>query len=789
MRSLTPEKVFVHVGRLLIQWPKLAMSLLALCFVITALQLPKLRIDTSAESFLLPNHPLILNFDEFRNEFGRDEFFVVVVSGMDVFSLDSLAALRDFHLAIEKEVGNLQSVESLVNVRSIYGSGDDLIAEDLLETFPESEEDLAVIRERIRGKDIYYDRLINRDEDTIAIMVKLLPFTIIKNADGSETRLNMGDAQIAHASDEIRAVADRFEPRFHGGKVYIGGTPAMGSYLSQVIQKDFGIFTAIAILMVGLVLAVLFRRASGVLIPLTIMVIAIVYCIGVMPILGFPIQITTSILPTFLLAVCVGDAVHLLTFFYRHYDEGATKEAAILYALGHTGTPVLFTTLTTMAGLATFLISDIQPVVSLGLFSAIGTAVAFFLTIITLPVLIMLSPIRRKVLVPTEEKVADTGWFHRMTRFSIWLTTQHPWKIVLFSLTVFVVALVQVPGLRFSQDSLGWLPVDNPVRQAIYKIEEKITGSTPVEVVIDTGQKQGALDPVFLKRVDQWISGIRGKEMAGVKVISVNSLVDMVKETNQAFNGNTPAAYRIPDDRELVAQELLMIEMDEADDLYAFTDRDFSKLRITVIVPWHDAVVYEKFLDHLAADYQKVVGSEHAMHFTGITPIFSELLTAMMYSASKSYLLAGMAILLMMALMLRSAVDGFLAIIPNLIPIVATIAFMVLVDMPMDVFTVLIGSIAMGICVDDTIHFMHGFKTSLRRQGSAAVAIDETLTLSGRALIMTSVVLFWGFLTFTLSDLSGMRNFSSMMALCIALALVSNFLLCPALMMLRYGRK
>lgn len=780
---------FVRLGKILITWPKVTLVILSVGFLFMVLQLPRLYMDTSAEGFLLPGSTPIVNYDKFRREFGRDEFFIVIITGVDVFSLDFLETLRDFHQALEIDVSQLQSVESLVNVRSIYGENDDLVAEDLLETFPETEADLQVIKERIRGKDIYYDRLINRAEDTVAILVKQLPYILVKNEDGTETYHNMSDTEISKGSSEIQAVADKFNERFKGGKVYIGGTPAMGSYLSKVIQHDFAAFTTAALLMVAFVLVLLFKRASGVFIPMTVMTIGIVSCMAAMPILGYPMQITTSMLPTFLLTVCVGDAVHLLSIFYRQYDHGASKEDALLYALDHTGTAVLFTSLTTTAGVLSFFISDIQPVASLGLFAAMGSMVAFLLTIITIPVMITLMPIKRKVVIKNFDEMKESGLFYIFTKFCIHLSTTHPRKIVIFTVIFSVVAFMQIPNLRFSQDSLAWLPDDNSVKQAVFKVEEKITGSTPIEIVIDTGVKQGALDPLFLHKIDGWLTSLKGNELAGVKVISINSLIELIKETNQAFNGNKSENYKIPDDQKLIAQELLLIEMDEADDLYAFTDRDFSKLRITLILPWNDAVVYRKFQESLAESYHQALGDNYKMHLTGVTPIFSVLLTEMIQSAAESYLIAAIVITFMMITLMRSFINGLLSMIPNILPIMTTVAFMSVVDIPMDVFTVLIGSIALGLCVDDTVHFMHGFKTHYARHGDAVQAIEDTLMSTGKALITTSIVLFCGFLTFMLSDLTSMRNFSMLMALCIVLALLSDFIIAPALMLLRYGRK
>ncbi len=785
------EHLFVALGRVFIKHPKTSLLIIFIVFSSLLAQLPRLRIDTSAESFLHPDAPSIVNYNKFRYEFGRDEFFVVMVSGQDIFDIDFLRTFSDFHQALDNNVSRLQSVESLVNVRSIYGDGDDLIAEDLLDSFPETEADLIAIKERIQGKDIYYGRLINEAEDTAAIFIKLVPFEMITLDDGSEIYRNLEDADMVAGTKEIEAIIEQFQHQFKG-EIYLGGTPALGSYMSTLIQKDFGIFTTVAILMVSIILAFLFRRASGVIIPILVMAIGITGCISLMPVLNYPMQITTSILPSFLLAVCVGDAVHLLSIFYRRYDEGVEKNAAMLYALSHTGVAVLFTSLTTAAGLLTFSFSEIQPIASLGLFAALGSIVAFILTVTMVPVLITIFPLKRRALSASgaDDAMKEGGPLWHFTKFCIFISTEHSKKVVVVALLLAAVALSQLPNLRFSQDSLTWLPDHIPVKIAIQKVEEKITGSMPMEIVIDTGKPQGALDPVFLRKMELWLKSLEGQTFATVKVLSINSLLNLIKETHQAFNGNQPEAYILPDDKELIAQELLLIEMDEADDLYAYTDSNFQKLRITLILPWSDAIVFKDFQNEILKSYEQHVGKAEAdVNLTGLIPVFSTMFTAMITSAANSYMIAALAITLMMIILMRGLVDGLISMVPNLLPIIIVLAFMTIVDIPMDVFTVLIGSIALGLCVDDTVHFMHGFQVNFKKHGCAKMAIEETLLTTGKALVITSIVLFCGFLTFMLSDLHNMDNFGMLTAICIVLALLADFVVAPALMMLRYGNK
>ncbi|NRA40668.1 MAG: MMPL family transporter [Pseudomonadales bacterium] len=790
---------FVHLGRYLLRYPKTALSLIILQMLILMSALPRMTVDTSAEGFLYDNAEPIVRYDAFRQEFGRDEFFVVAITGVDVFSLAFLEKLEMLHRRLEQRLDKLQKVESLVNVRSIYGEGDDLIAEELLETMPVDAAEVAIIKQRVQAKPVYYDRLINRDETAVAVMVKLIPFVQTGFEDGEAVYENLSEEEIYAAYNDILAIVAEVEDQFPENSLHVGGTQAIGSYMGTVLQKDFGQFTAVALLMVMVFLWTLFRRVSGVLIPIMVMIIGIVSCISLMVWMGFPMQITSSILPSFLLAVCVGDSVHLLSIFYHQYDSGDSKEGAILHALEHTGTAVLFTTLTTAAGLLTFATSEIRPVASLGLFAAIGSVVAFSTTILLIPVLLKLFSIKHKQLGDGQSAedfdpthMNQNSPIYKFTQACIFLAANHPKKISAFAVSLMVAACLIVPQIRFAQDALEWFPDDTPTKLAVQTIEREITGSLPFEIMIDSGEKQGVLDPAFLQRLDDWVESLKTTTLNGVDVVTASGLTTLIKETHQAMHNNSLDEYRVPNDRELIAQELLLIELDQADDLFQFTNKEFSKTRVTIIMPWGDSILFAQMQKELEQHYADAMGDmldDYPIQITGVIPVFSKMFTSMISSAATSYFFAFAVICIMMITLLRSPIDGLISMIPNLLPILLVLSFMTIVDIPLDVFTVLIGSIALGLCVDDTVHFMHGFKSAYKKHGDTLLAIEQTLFSTGKAMLITTVVLVFGFLTFTLSELKNMDLFGVLTAACIFMALLADFLIAPALMIVRYGIK
>jgi hypothetical protein len=217
---------------------------------------------------------------------------------------------------------------------------------------------------------------------------------------------------------------------------------------------------------------------------------------------------------------------------------------------------------------------------------------------------------------------------------------------------------------------------------------------------------------------------------------------------------------------------------------------------MTIIVPWVDSINYTGLIsrvrEHFSENYtshEQFKDSVESVTVTGLTAILAQTFSEMLVSTAQSYALAGAVISLMMIVLLGSLRTGLLSMLPSLLPITMVLALMQVFAMPLDMFTLLIGSIAIGLTVDDTVHFMHGFRRAYHEHGDPARAIHETLHSTGKAMLVTTIVLALGFLIYTQSTLNNMFNFGTLTGLCIILALVADFILAPALMMLAYKKR
>ena len=267
------------------------------------------------------------------------------------------------------------------------------------------------------------------------------------------------------------------------------------------------------------------------------------------------------------------------------------------------------------------------------------------------------------------------------------------------------------------------------------------------------------------------------------------SIVDIVKEINRALNENRIEEYKVPQNRELIAQELLLFENSGSDDLEDFTDSQFSQSRVTIKAPWLDAIMYGGFADMVEKRYTETLGDDAKVTVTGMVALLGRTISAAIFSAALSYSIAGVVITFMMILLIGRVKTGILSMIPNLLPIILAIGVMGAFSWPMDMFTMLIGSIAIGLAVDDTIHFMHNFHRYFHETKDAAESVRRTLLTTGRAMLATTVVLATGFFIYLFSYMENIFRFGLLTGFAILMALVADFFLAPAMMTLIARRR
>ena len=752
-----------------------------------ASQAGRLEIDTRDESFFHENDTALVAYNEFRDVFGQDDVFLIALEPENGFTTDFLSTLFRFHRRLEKAVPWLDEVSSLVNGRVVRAEGDTLFVEDLMETPPQSQSGVQELMERIDRYPLYENLLVSTDKTMALIAVRaraeLAPadedimagFEDGISDEAIDGRSYLSNRQNVEINEAIKKTVAEFEGE--GIRFHLTGTPAFVAEIQKGIERDMACMTPLSLAMTVLFLCVFFRRATGVIYPLVVVVFSVVSTFGFMAVSGMPVTNATVILPTFLMVVGIADSVHIMAIFYENRKAGLAKRQAIVDALRFAGLPILMTSITTAAGLFSFVWADVAIVSQLGIAAPVGVMLAFLYSIVLLPALIALFPAK-------EIARNDTGNVSRTDRLFLGIarwTAKRPWSIVAVSMAVAATAGYLSLSLKFSHNSLAWFPEDFPVRVDTEVVDRKIGGSAVLEVVLDTGRENGLHDPEFQRRLSRTAEEILRVESQGVKGAKAWSIADVLKETNRALNEDREDAYAVPDDEYLIAQELLLFESSGSDDLEDFTESTYRKARFSILAPFADAMAYKKYLDEVV-EFMNKRFPEADVSVTGHIPLMVRIIEHFTTSMAKSYLFALAAVTLPIIFIVGRVRIGILSMAGNLAPVLLTFGLMGATGIPIDMSTVLIGSILLGLVVDDSIHFLHHFRAAYEETGDVENSVASTLRTTGRALALTSFVLCAGFFVFTLSFLKSNIRFGLLSGFTVLFALVADFVLLPALL-------
>ncbi|MEA2100653.1 MAG: efflux RND transporter permease subunit, partial [Campylobacterota bacterium] len=731
--------------------------------------------------------PALVRYEKFKEQFGQDEKIMVVIESKNIFDLKFLEKLQNLHTDLENNIPHLNDITSLINARNTRGENDSLIVEDLFENFPKNKDELESIKNIALNSEIYKNLLFN---ESFTYTTIILEPSAYEGSEGGDELDGFGEEESTEdleflkdtSKSEMVRKADEIIAKYKndGFDVFVAGSLAVNDYNKQSVQKDMQKFVKLVLLMMMIFLFIVFRRISAVILPIFIVAISLLTTIGTMAFVGTPITIPTQILPSFLLAVGIGAVVHLLSMFFKHLNANGDKHKAISYSLGHSGLAIIMTSLTTAAGLLSFSTAAIAPIADLGIFAAVGIMVALVNTLILLPAILAILPIKQA----KEKHIKNSKKMDSILGSIAIFSVDNAKAIVISSAVLVVIFVYFASSVEFKHDPLSWQPDDSSVKIATQRVDKELKGSVTMEVIIDTKKDNGLYNSELLIKLDN----IRKKaEMIENEKYFVGkgwSVAEVLKEIHRGLHDNQQKYYAITTNNALIPQEFLLFENSGSDDLEDLVDSTFSKARITFKLPWMEAGEYGELSDELSALMKEELGDSVEITITGMVPLFQRTLSAAMSSMATSYVTAFALIAIMMMILLGSVKIGLISMIPNVLPVVITLGFMSMVNMPLDMFTMLVGAIVIGLSVDDTVHFFHNFAKYHHRGLSTKESIEETMLGTGRALIATTIVLSLGFYVYIFASLTNLINFGILAGGAITIALFTNIILGPALLTL-----
>lgn len=778
--------------------PLVTLLLLALLFVPLLSQVPKLQRDGSIEGFFKKDDPQLVAYDQFRRQFGQDGQIVIGLEATgSIFAPEFIDRLTALHKELEREVPHLEDISSLVNARDVRGTEESFVVENLLLRRPSTAAEWQAFEHKARSNQVYRDLLLTPDASFTVVMLKPNRYgaapapaaaaaattaTATTTASFAEGDLKPGAPgkflsaqELGVMVEKATAVARKHEAA--GFKVYVSGSPVASTTIVRLLGSDMGRYMLLSIGVMLVLITALTRRPTCAFLAALVIALTLFSTFGLMAATGTAIKPPTQVLLSVILVASVCELIHIVTIFYQQIQAGRPKQEALRHTAEHCAMPVFYTSLTTAAGMAAFSTSPLAPVSDLGWFGAIAVLLAMVYTWTVVSVCVRLFRVRPRGKQVSVEKGAYR-WTLRLAMFS----HRRPWVIVAGAVPVLAVLAVGLTQVKFAHNSLMWLPDQEPVRVATAKLDDKLHGSVGLEIVVDTGVPGGVREKAFLDQVNLAAAELRKLGAQDVVVGKTIAVTDVLKDINQAIHAGDPKHYVVPD-AALAKQEFTLFENSSSDDIHDFVDAEYRRTRITARLPWLEASTYNAFIGRVETLF-KASFPQAQVAVTGNMALLARTSTHVMSSMADSYLNSLIAIPLMMMLLLASVRLGLLSMVPNVLPIVAVLGIMGFLGMPLDTFSMLAGSIALGLIVDDSVHFFHNYGRYYREHGDVGRAIEATIQTTGRSMVHATVILSAAFAGFALSQMHNVRDFGIVMVLTICLAMLTDLLLSPALLTL-----
>ncbi len=742
----------------------------------------QVRFDNSFNAYFDENDPTYQNFLDFREEFGSDEISYIVYSAPEavhnIWNLDVMGRIRDLSEQL-KTVPFVEEVTTLANAEFIEGVEGELLVHEILDEFPDTQAELLALKEKIVNKPIYVDGLVSADEKFGAIILEMEkasidPLEEIRFDPAKGDKLDNLYPQVTY--DAIEEILAR--PEYVDIQFYHTGDVPLNAHYNRISQTESTRLGLISFIVVGLLLVFFFRNFIGVSGPLLLVLCSILVTTGFVGLMGWDFDLMFIMLAPLLVAVGVADSVHLLSEFHIYYNWTGDRRQAIKKTLHLVGVPCLFTSLTTMAGFASMSVSSIKAIRHFAIYSSVGVGAAFLLTITFL--VVFLSMGKKKVRtqdaappVPGERFLVTI--LAAVSRFDI----RMKWPILILSAVVFVVSAVGITRLKVDSNFITEFSKKTHIRQVTEYVDSIMGGSLGFSYVFDTGEADGVTAPAVLKEIEE-LQKRAGQQKVVMKTYSV---ADMIKDINREFHNGDDAYYRIPESPQAAAQLLLVYEMAGGEELSDYLNGDFSRARLEMRTKAVETSRYKEMVNELDGFLQANTALAEVPSLAGMGTLWLRLLDYIVSSQFIGFALAFCVIAVMMCLVLGSVRVGLLSMIPNLTPVIITLGVMGWLGIHLDYVKLLIGCVAIGIAVDDTVHMIVRYRHEFLRCGNYREALLNAMKDVGRALFITSVVLVAGFLVCVFSTMSTLSDFGLLVACTIFVALIADFFLLPALVM------
>jgi hydrophobe/amphiphile efflux-3 (HAE3) family protein len=739
-------------GEFILKYRWLIIILSIVIPVVIGLQIFRAEIDPDLEKYIPSNMPSRINTQEIEDIFGGDELLILIFETDDVLNPETLKRIKSIRKELNKldEVGQIMSLFDIKNLKSEGGM---LVSESFLDVIPQTDEEIKSLRKDLSESNMAKNIVVSEDFTLATIILSL----------GNDVK----DEEIVSKVESIISENPGNE------KVYLGGLPYLKSVVSGDIAGDMKRLMTIGLVIMLIMLYVFLRDIRGVLLPFSVVILSIIFCMGLLPLIGWKMSIITLLLPIMLIAIANNYGIHLIAKYQEiNWTDGSiSNEKLASEIFSNLKIPIFLTGITTVAGFLSLLTHQMIPAKQLGILSAIGIAFALAISLCFIPAVLSFL---KKSNIARSQKNGKKRVLDRLLAKMAGFIAAKPLKVLIITTCVVLVCGAGIFLLKVDTDVEKFFPAKHPVRKSSEIINKVFGGSQTLAVHIDGD----IMDPAIMKRIDSYTEELKSVPGVG-NVISISSVI---REISKAMNNPGDEFYdAIPGNREAIAQYLLLYSMNgNPEDLEKLIDFDYENAQIMIRINDGSNATINSIIDGVS---KMTAGDPNVKRIGGYGYVVAQLANLVVRGQISSLLVSLIICAIILAIAFRSISAGLISSIPLLVSLIILFGLMGYFGIYLDVATALLSSIMIGVGIDYTIHFLWRYKQERLQGLGAQEAVIKTLTTTGRGITFNALSVIVGFCALPFSSFSPIRFFGFLVIISIFTCLVGALVIVPSLVL------
>jgi predicted RND superfamily exporter protein len=711
--------------------------------------------------------PDMIHFQNFRKLFGEDDNIIGLgIKDSTVFQLENFRRYQYLSAELNR-LNGIENVLSLSNLQRLAKDTDSkkFVLEPIFQSLPNQQNELDSLFKKAMDQKFYSGQLINAENGALMLIM-----TVNKDVMNSERRTVL--------VSDIQMAADSFS-QVTGIDTHLAGVPFVRTIVTAKIKKEMQMFLVLSLLVTALIMWFFFRSWDAVLFPMIIIAVIVVWSMGTLSLFDYHITILTGLIPPIIVVIGIPNSIYLLNKYHQEISLHGNKMLALSRVIRKIGLATLITNTTTAIGFAVLAFTDIAILNQFGLVTAINIMATFLVSLILIPAVFSYLPAPKgKQLKHLKFKSLD-----RVLNSLDILVHRHKYRVFFFTGIIVVISIFGLFKIHSVSYLVDDIPEKSKIKQDLAFFERNFSGIMPLEVVVDTRKPRGVMRLQNLQKVDQFEEFMESQSYIGQPI----SLVSFVKAARQAFYNNNPTYYSLPNnqDRTFILR-YFQGQSDATGLLNSFVDSTGQIMRLSIKMADIGSNKMDSLLEGIIKPKISELFGETEMEVavTGTTPLFVKGNRFLIENLRLSLLLAFAIISMIMAMLYGNLRMILISLIPNMIPLLISGALMGYFGVPLKPSTAIIFSIAFGISVDYSIHFLAKYRQEMYANNHfVPLAVSKSIRETGLSMIYTSIVLFAGFIIFAWSEFGGTIALGVMTSTTLLIAMLTNLILLPALLL------